>query len=77
MCIYAYVSSAQHAVNEFYEQHNKYPSSLNEIDKTMLDYHCGLQLDDLQYENGEVSCLWGNETIYPEDYYRRRGISPQ
>jgi hypothetical protein len=56
-CIHSYVASVQKAVDDFHARHHHYPGTLDEIDKTRLDYDCGLELSDLDYEISSADAI--------------------
>jgi hypothetical protein len=53
--VHSYVLSVCSAVEKFHEEHGEYPPSLDQIDKSMLDYDLGIPLQDLDYEVSESS----------------------
>jgi hypothetical protein len=52
--IHSYVASVLSTVNEFHDQHGRYPQSLNEIDTSALDYDVGIPLEELDYRVTDI-----------------------
>ena len=48
--IHSYVASVCKAVDDFFEEHGRYPDSLGEIDTSKLDYDVQIPVTDLDYQ---------------------------
>jgi hypothetical protein len=53
--VHSYVESVCNAVQNYYQEHDRYPQSLIDIDTSMLDYDLEIPLQDLDYEVFESS----------------------